>query len=49
MNILKLFVELGKETHLITNCYLNEDVEDYKENPIYYFYEADNKESFDYK
>lgn len=35
-NILNLFAELDKETHLITNCYLNEDAQDYRESPIYY-------------
>lgn len=48
-NILDLFAELGKETHLITNCYLNQELEIYKESPIYYFYEAEDKEKFDYK
>ena len=35
-NILTLFNELGKETHLITNCYLNQEGDDYKKSPIYY-------------
>ena len=48
-NILNLFAELDKETHLITNCYLNEDAQDYRESPIYYFNECDEKEHFDYK
>ena len=48
-NILNLFNELGKETHLITNCYLNQGVDDYKESPIYYFNECDGKDQFNYK
>ena len=48
-NILTLFNELGKETHLITNCYLNKEGDDYKESPIYYFNECDRKEKFNYK
>lgn len=48
-NILNLFNELGKETHLITNCYLNQEVDDYKESPIYYFNECDGKDQFNYK
>ena len=48
-NILTLFNELGKETHLITNCYLNQEGDDYKESPIYYFNECDRKEQFNYK
>lgn len=47
-NILDLFTELGKETHLITNCYLNQDSEGYRESPIYYFSECDDKETFNY-
>ena len=45
-NILNLFAELDKETHLITNCYLNEDAQDYRESPIYYFNECDEKRTF---
>ena len=48
-NILNLFNELDKETHLITNCYLNKDTEDYKESPIYYFSECCDKNNFNYK
>lgn len=48
-NILNLFNELSKETHLITNCYLNQEVDDYKESPIYYFNEFDGKDQFNYK
>ena len=48
-NILNLFTELGKETHLITNCYLNQNAEAYRESPIYYFNECYEKEHFDYK
>lgn len=44
-----MFNELGKETHLITNCYLNQEVDDYKESPIYYFNECDGKDQFNYK
>ena len=47
-NILDLFTELGKETHLITNCYLNQGSDGYQESPIYYFNECDEKETFDY-
>ena len=48
-NILNLFNELGKETHLITNCYLNQGGDDYEESPIYYFNECDGKDQFNYK
>lgn len=48
-NILNLFNELGKETHLITNCYLNQGGDDYDESPIYYFNECDGKDQFNYK
>ena len=48
-NILTLFNELGKETHLITNCYLYQEVDVYKESPIYYFNECDGKDQFNYK
>ena len=48
-NVLSLFTELSKQTHLITNCYLNYDSDDYKESPIYYYSEFDEKEYFDYK
>lgn len=48
-NILKIFDELSQETHLITNCFLNIDSEAYKDSPIYYFNESDNKIDFDYK
>lgn len=47
-NILELFIELGKETHLITNCYLNQEIDGYRESPIYYFNECDDKETFNY-
>ena len=47
-NILTLFNELGKETHLITNCYLNQEGDDYKKSPIYYFNECDRKKQFYY-
>lgn len=45
-NILKIFDELSEETHLITNCFLNLEIENYKESPIYYVNEADNKVDF---
>ena len=48
-NILNLFNELGKETHLITNCYLNQGGDDYEESPIYYFNECEGKDQFNYK
>lgn len=48
-NILNLFKELGKETHLITNCFLDKNSENYEESPISYFHECDEKENFDYK
>lgn len=48
-NIINLFNELGKETHLITNCYLNQEIDDYKESPIYYFNECNVKDQFIYK
>ena len=50
-NIESLFAELGKETHLITKCYLNINKKEigYKESPIYYFNECKVKGSFDYK
>lgn len=48
-NILKIFDELSKETHLITNCFLDLDSENYKDSPLYYFNETDNKVDFDYK
>ena len=48
-NIVNLFEELGKETHLITNCYLNENEEEYKKSPIYYFNESNKKDDFNYK
>lgn len=48
-NILKIFDELSEETHLITNCFLDLELETYKDSPIYYFNEADDKVDFDYK
>ena len=48
-NIESLFAELGKETHLITKCYLNKKENGYKESPIYYFNECKAIGSFDYK
>lgn len=48
-NILKIFDELSEETHLITNCFLDQESENYKDSPIYYFNESDNKVDFDYK
>ncbi|MCB5373870.1 hypothetical protein LIP36_09680 [Amedibacillus dolichus] len=48
-NILNLFKELGKETHLITNCFLDTNSQNYEKSPIYYFYECNDKENFDYK
>lgn len=48
-NILKIFNELTEETHLVTNCFLNRESEDYKESPLYYFYENNAKEKFNYK
>lgn len=48
-NIKKIFDELTKESHLITNCYLDSDSENYKESPIYLFSNAENKEEFDYR
>ena len=48
-NILNLFKESGKETHLITNCFLDTNSQNYEKSPIYYFYECNDKENFDYK
>ena len=48
-NILKIFEELTKETHLITNCYLDTMSEGYEKSPIYYFKENKNKDNFNYK
>lgn len=47
-NIMKIFDEVKKETHLITNCFLDLEVENYKNSPIYYFHESDDKVNFDY-
>lgn len=48
-NILNIFDELTKETHLVTNCFLDHNSNSYKESPIYYFCECDDKNNFDYK
>lgn len=48
-NILKIFGELTKESHLITNCYLDKNSDRYKDSPIYYFKECSNKNDFNYK
>lgn len=48
-NILKIFGELTKESHLITNCYLNTNLDKYEDSPIYYFKECSNKNDFNYK
>lgn len=48
-NILKIFGELTKESHLITNCYLDTNSDRYKDSPIYYFKECSNKNDFNYK
>lgn len=48
-NILKIFDVLTKETHLITNCYLDNDSPDYEKSPIYYFKESPDKTTFNYK
>ncbi|WP_129721413.1 hypothetical protein [Xylanivirga thermophila] len=47
-NILKIFEELTKESHLITNCFLNLELAGYDLSPIYYFNESENKSEFDY-
>lgn len=48
-NIIKIFSELTKETHLITNCYLDTGSDTYKVSPIHYFKESFDKEAFNYK
>lgn len=48
-NILKIFNELTKETHLVTKCFLDKDVEGFKNSPLYYFSESLDKKTFDYK
>ncbi len=48
-NILKIFEELTKETHLIINCYLDVKSGGNETSPIYYFKESKNKDDFDYK
>lgn len=48
-NILKIFEELTKETHLITNCYLNTKLEGHEDSPIFYYNERNSKNKFDYK
>lgn len=48
-NILKIFGELTKESHLVTNCFLDTKSSDYIRSPIYYFKEASDKSNFDYK
>ena len=48
-NILKIFAVITKETHLITNCYLDTSSSEHSKSPIYYFKEAPNKSEFDYK
>lgn len=44
-NILKIFEELTKETHLMTNCYLDRAASDYENSPMYYFNESSREES----
>lgn len=48
-NILKIFSELTKETHLITNCYLDTESTNHKSSPIYYFHTFSDKENFNYQ
>ena len=48
-NILKIFGELTKESHLITNCYLDTNLDKYEDSPIYYFKKCSNKNDFNYK
>lgn len=48
-NIIKIFSELTKETHLITNCYLDIQSINYQTSPIYYFKETSDKKEFEYK
>ena len=47
-NIMKIFSELSKEKHLITNCYLDDESELGRESPLYYFSKTTNKDKFDY-
>lgn len=48
-NIIKIFGELTKEIHLITNCFLNLESEEFEHSPIYYFNESKDKDAFEYK
>lgn len=48
-NILKIFQELTRETHLVTNCFLDSASIDYKNSPIYYFNETPDKSTFNFK
>lgn len=47
-NIIKIFDVLTKESHLITNCYLESNSSQGKESPIYYYKEYNDKDKFDY-
>lgn len=48
-NIIKIFDVLTKESHLITNCYLDSSSVQGKKSPIYYYKEYTDKSKFDYK
>ncbi len=48
-NILKIFDELSKESHLITNCFLDLQADTHTQSPIYKFHVAEDKNNFDYK
>lgn len=48
-NILNIFDELMRETHLVTNCFLDTDSDNHEDSPIHYFYEDEDKDNFDYK
>ncbi|WP_296129792.1 hypothetical protein [uncultured Anaerococcus sp.] len=47
-NIVNIFDILTRESHLITNCYLEITSSKGKESPIYYYKECINKNTFDY-
>lgn len=48
-NIIKIFDVLTKESHLITNCYLDSSSVEGKKSLIYYYKECTDKSKFDYK
>lgn len=48
-NIMKIFDEFTKETHLTTNCFLDTGSEEHEQSPVYYFSESKNKNTFEYK